>query len=154
MAHPEKTVLKQNMKRLNYLLGLGMIVSSAALAVDTSKLPPASSRKDVTYAKDIKPLFEASCIKCHGGERQKAGLRLDSLEGVLKGTRDGKVVEAGKSEKSTIVIAVSQIDPENAMPPRKKDGRGPGGPGGGNPPKPLTAEQVGLVRAWIDSGAK
>jgi mono/diheme cytochrome c family protein len=123
--------------------------------VDTSKLPPASSRKDVTFAKDIKPLFDASCIKCHGAERPKAGLRLDTSENVLKGSREGKVVEVGKSDKSPLVIAVSQLDPEMAMPPRKKNAKQPGGPaGGGEPPKPLTPQQVGLVRAWIDSGAK
>jgi len=92
---------------------------------------------------------------------------------VLKGSKEGKIVEIGKSEKSSLVIAVSQLDPEMAMPPKPRPGRGPGGPGGpgggtnaaargpggqrgpgGPPAKPLTAEQVGLVRAWIDAGAK
>ncbi len=160
--------------------------------LDVSKLPPAAKRKGVTYAKDIKPLFEGSCFRCHGEERQKGGLRLDSLESTLKGGEDGKVVVSGKSDKSPLVIAIAQIDPDYAMPPKMK-GRGPGGPGGpggpppggappkgfegqkppgggpggpppgggpgrpggfGPPPKPLTPEQVGLVRAWIDQGAK
>ena len=171
MAHPRNGVfIKLNMKRLNYLIGLGLLVALTAPAVDLSKLPPPSTRKDVTYEKDIKPLFEASCIKCHGAERPKAGLRLDSLAGVLKGSKEGKVIEVGKSEKSPLVIAVSQLDPEMSMPPKKGGGRGPrggsGGPGGTNapaggpggaggpPPKPLTPEQVGLVRAWVDAGAK
>ena len=154
------------MKRLNYLIGLGLLAALSVPAVDLSKLPPPSSRKDVTYDKDIKPLFEASCVKCHGAERPKAGLRLDSLEATLKGSKEGKVIEVGKSEKSSLVIAISHLDPEMAMPPKKGGGRGPrpgapGAPGGGDankpapaPPKPLTADQVGLVRAWIDSGAK
>ena len=50
-------------------------------SVDTSKLPPASDQKDVTYAKDIKPIFDKSCVKCHGAEKPKGKLRLDSLEG-------------------------------------------------------------------------
>ena len=167
MAHPRNGVfINLNMKRLNYLIGLGLLVSFTAPAVDLSKLPPASARKDVTYDKDIKPLFEASCIKCHGAERPKAGLRLDSLAAVLKGSKEGKVIEVGKSEKSPLVIAVSQLDPEMSMPPKKGGGRGqrpggPGAPGGdaakpnqGPPPKPLTPEQVGLVRAWVDAGAK
>jgi len=144
------------MKRLNYLIGLGLLAALSAPAVDISKLPPPSARKDVTYAKDIKPLFDASCIDCHGAEKKKAGLRLDSLEAVLKGSKEGKVVEVGKSEKSSLVIAVSQLDPEMTMPPKKKGGGGGAGGsgGGGQPPKPLTPEQVGLVRAWIDAGAK
>jgi hypothetical protein len=157
-----------------------LAVASTATAVDLTKLPPASTQTEVTYAKDIKPLFEASCIRCHGAERPKAGLRLDTLEGVLKGSKEGKVVEAGKSAESDLVIAVAQLDPETAMPPKPGRRGGPGGPGaqggpGGPPggmrgtnapaggpgqraqppaPKPLTPEQVGLVRAWIDQGAK
>jgi len=161
--------------------------------LDLSKLPPTAAKKGVTYAKDIRPLFEASCFRCHGEEKQKGELRLDSLEAVLKGGEDGKVVIPRDSKKSVLVVAVAQIDEEFAMPPKPKPGgpggqfrggpggpsgtRPPGGPGGGNPPapraggppggpsaggsggfgpppKPLTAEQVGLIRAWIDQGAK
>jgi len=39
--------------------------------VDVSKLPTASDAKNVTYAGEIKPIFEKSCIKCHGPEKQK-----------------------------------------------------------------------------------
>src|SRR6476646_151813 len=91
--------------------------------IDTSKLPPAAKQKGVTYAKDIKPLFEASCFRCHGEERQKGGLRLDSLEAVMKGGEDGKVIVPGKSKDSLLVVAAAQIDDETAMPPK----RGPGG---------------------------
>jgi len=149
-------------------------------------LPPASTKQGVTFATDVKPLFEASCTRCHGAQRPKGGLRLDTLEGVLKGSEDGKVLEVGNSAKSDIVTAIARINPKTAMPPERKPrpggpggpggaekagegaksgdapahpegAGGPGGPGGqGNrtPAKPLTAEEVGLVRAWIDQGAK
>ncbi len=134
--------------------------------VDVSKLPPAADQQDLTFAKDIKPLFQASCMPCHGMNKPKHGLELDNLEGVLKGGDDGKMVVAGDSKKSLLVVAAAQIDNKTAMPPKR--GPRPGGPGGGPPPgpggpgpgrrgpppKPLTAEQVGLVRAWIDQGAK
>lgn len=161
-----------------------VVVSVAAFAadkVDPSKLPAAAKKEGVTYAKDIKPLFEASCFRCHGEREKKGGLRLDSLEAVLKGSKEGKIVAAGNALKSPLLISVSCLDPETAMPPKpraRKPGQGgpggerregstnapagggprPGGPGGpgGNftPAKPLTPEQVGLVRAWIDQGAK
>ena len=113
------------MKNLS-LICLGVAVSAlTASAIDKSKLPPPSAKKDLTYAKDIKPLFEASCTRCHGGERPKAGMRLDSIEGALKGSKEGKVIQVGKSADSKLVEAVSQLDPETAMPPKKGGGRGP-----------------------------
>jgi hypothetical protein len=154
--------------------------------LDLSKLPPAAEKKELTYAKDIKPILQASCLRCHGQQRPKGDLRLDNLEGVLQGGKDGKVLVVGDSKHSLLVIAAAQIDDKTAMPPKRRPG-GPGGPGGGNgptppagsgggdnggaprppgqggpggpggfgpPPKPLTAEQVGIIRAWIDQGAK
>jgi mono/diheme cytochrome c family protein len=114
-------------------------------AVDVSKLPPPSDKKDVTYATDIKPLFEKSCVKCHGAEKQKAKLRLDSLEATLKGGEDGKVVVPGKSAESILVHNVAHIGDEDMwMPPPDNKDKIPA----------LTKAQVGLIRAWIDQGAK
>ncbi len=129
-------------------IGLGTLLAAGALLaadkdvkVDLSKLPPALTRSGVTYAKDLRPLFEKSCFKCHGPERQKGKLRLDSLAALLKGGEDGKVVEPGKSAQSVLVQNVARLNPDDAMPP---DGKG----------EPLTKEQIGLIRAWIDQGAK
>jgi hypothetical protein len=161
-------------------------VLSASPAPDLSKLPAPAKKVGVTYASDIKPIFEASCFRCHGAERPKSGLRLDSLEGVLKGSKDGKVIIPGKSADSPLVLAVARVDEKKAMPPSPRgprpggpggpgqpggpggpprpngpgDGKGPGGPPGGpggrmGPmPKPLTIDQVSLIRAWVDQGAK
>ena len=163
--------------------------SKMHIEIDPAKLPPPSTQKGVTFAKDIRPLLEAACVRCHGDEKQKAELRLDSLEAVLKGSENGKVVIPGDSAKSLLVIASSRLDEESAMPPRRRvrelvaqGTRGAGGSNGQNqadratplppvaaapgpgdggrasngeqPSKPLTPEQVGLVRAWIDQGAK
>jgi hypothetical protein len=120
---------------------LGATAFAADQKVDFSKIPAASSRSDVTYAKDIKPIFEKSCFKCHGEEKQKGKLRLDSLEAVKKGGEDGDVVTPGDSKKSIIVQAVSGALEDGMMPPEDKG-------------KPLTKDQIGLIRAWIDHGAK
>lgn len=159
------------------VLGLGVIAAQAEM--DVTKLPAASVQKDISFTKDIKPMFEASCFRCHGEKQKKGGIRVDSVEAILKGGKEGKIVEVGNAVKSQLLISVSQLDPETAMPPKPKarkggpggaggehraggtnapsggDGKPPGGPGGNQPPaKPLTAEQVGLVRAWIDQGCK
>jgi hypothetical protein len=125
--------------------------------IDVSKLPPASDQKDVTFDKDILPLFKASCVGCHGEQKPKKNLRLDSLDAVLKGGRDGKMVIPSDSKNSLLLAAAAQIDDKIAMPPKPRQpppGAPPPPAGGPNKPKPLTAEQVGLVRAWIDQGAK
>jgi len=113
--------------------------------VDVSKLPPASDAKNVTYAGEIKPIFEKSCIKCHGPEKQKGKLRLDSLAAVLKGGQDGKVILPGDSAGSMLVHNVAHIgDEDEYMPPPDNKDKIP----------PLTKDQIGLIRAWIDQGAK
>jgi hypothetical protein len=199
------------MKPITQIILAGCVAASfsaAAVDIDWSKLPPASKQENVTFEKDIAPILKESCVRCHGAERPKAQLRLDTLEGVLKGTKMGSILKAGDSEHSLLVQSVSQLDPETAMPPKPRarrggpqgtnapamrpheggpegehegqpprrerreegvaggeGGRPPGAPQGTNAPgqrprnfgppaKPLTAEQVGLVRAWIDQGAK
>src|SRR5690242_18114962 len=57
-------------------------------SIDASKLPPIADKKDVTYGQDIKPIFEKSCFSCHGPEKAKGKLRLDSLAAALKGGED------------------------------------------------------------------
>src|SRR5581483_1896350 len=73
--------------------------------LDVKKLPPAASKANVTYATDIKPIFDNNCTECHGEKNPKGKLNLTTLEGVLKGSKDGKVVVPGKVEKSPLVFA-------------------------------------------------
>jgi hypothetical protein len=119
---------------------------SAEDAKPAATLPPASTKTGVTYATDMKPLFDASCVKCHSGDKPKARLKMDTLEGVLKGTKQGKIVTPGDSANSVMVKSIAHLtkDPEGWMPP----------PNNRAGIKPLTPEQIGLVRAWIDQGAK
>src|SRR5881392_2445309 len=89
--------------------------------LDPSKLPPASDKTGLTFDKDIKPMFEKSCFKCHGSEKQKGKLRVDSLPAALKGSENGKVVEPGNSAKSVLVHNISRIgDEDDWMPPTDK----------------------------------
>ena len=123
--------------------GLAAVASADDAA---SKLPPPSTKPGVTYATDIKPILDISCAKCHSGDKPKARLKLDTLENALKGGKDGKVIIAGDSANSFMVKCVAHVtkDPDSYMPPpHNKANIGP-----------LTPEQIGLIRAWIDQGAK
>jgi hypothetical protein len=102
-----------------------------------AKLPPAATRS-VDFAKDIKPLLEASCIQCHAKGKAKGGLSLETRDLTLKGGGTGPAIVIGKSGDSLMVHLVAAVDPENVMP--KKGTK-------------WTPEHVGLLRAWIDQGA-
>ncbi len=104
---------------------------------DQAKLPSAAGRT-VDFVKDIQPMFEAACVKCHAKGKDKGGFSLETREAFLKGGETGAGAVVGKSAASYVVELVAGIDPENVMP--KKGTR-------------WTAEQVGLLRAWIDQGA-
>ena len=128
-------------------LALGSVAARADDdTLDPSKLPPASTKTGVTYATDIKPIFDASCIKCHGADKPKGKLNLTTLDGVLKGGKDGKEIVPGKIDKSPLVFDVAHVgdDDTDFMPPPEKKSK----------VAPLTKDQVGLIRAWVEQGAK
>ena len=61
---------------------------------------PARAADKVDFAKQIQPLLQQNCVKCHGTEKQKGKLRLDSKEAAMKGGKDGLVIVAGEADKS------------------------------------------------------
>lgn len=70
-----------------------------------------------SYARDIQPVFNEFCVSCHGPENPANGLRLDSYEGVIKGTQYGRVVIPGMPEASTLVRTLQLgVDPQVHMP--------------------------------------
>jgi len=111
----------------------------AAAATDASKLPPASS-STVDFARDIAPLLADRCASCHGARKQESGLRLDNPRDALKGGEHGSLLVPGNSADSLLVAVVSGAHSELAAMPKKGE--------------KLTAEQIGLLRAWVDQGAE
>ena len=137
----------RNLVCVGTTLALSLVIAQGAdrKGVDLSKIPPASDKTGVSYATDIKPIFDTSCIKCHGAEKAKARLRLDGLAAALKGGEDGKVVLPGDSAGSMLIQCVAHAGkPDSFMPPPRNKAN----------ILPLTKEQIGLIRAWIDQGAK
>src|SRR5947207_2162965 len=114
--------------------------SPAALAPDRAKLPPAAARA-IDFRKDIQPLLEGTCLKCHGPEKHKSGFRLDNRESALAGGEHGQDIVPGDSAKSPLIHYVARLVEDMEMPPKGKG-------------DPLTPAQVGRLRAWIDHGAQ
>ena len=123
--------------RIVLLLGACGAWPWTGFAAEAAPLPPAAARA-VDFLTDVQPILQQNCYKCHGPQRAEADLRWDSKESAMKGSDHGPVIEPGKSTESRVIQLVAGLDPKQVMP--KKGER-------------LSAEQVGLLRAWIDQGA-
>ena len=93
----------------------------------------------IDFSRDIKPILTNTCYRCHSGEKPKSHFLLTSRETALKGGNEGVDILPGQSAKSPLIHYVSRLVPDMEMPP---EGKG----------TPLTREQIGLLRAWIDQG--
>ena len=92
----------------------------------------------VDYARDIKPILKERCFACHGALKQKAGLRLDNGAMMRRGGDGGPAVVAGKLADSLLVERITSKDNALRMPAEGK---------------PLTTEQIALIKTWIEQGA-
>jgi hypothetical protein len=101
------------------------------------KLPPAADRP-IDFVKDVQPIFAARCLECHGPKKQESTFRLDHKPTALKGGDMGQAILPGKSADSPLVRYVAGLEEGVQMPPEGE---------------PLTKEQIGILRAWIDQGA-
>ena len=107
-----------------------------------SKSTPTSSiaAANTFYGARVEPIFAAHCITCHGADKHKGNLRLDSYRALMKGGKDGVVVKAGNIQGSDLMRRIT-LPPDNDdfMP---KEGK-----------RPLSADQVKLIELWIAAGA-
>ncbi|MEP7367963.1 MAG: ankyrin repeat domain-containing protein, partial [Acidobacteriota bacterium] len=124
----------------------GLLLSAAALpflmgicatAQTAKSLPPAASIK-INYDEHVKPILAAKCFACHGAKQVMSGLRLDLRQNALRGGDYGVVIVPGKSAESKLIIRLTGPDAGLQMPPTGA----------------LEAEEIGILRAWIDQGAE
>jgi len=104
--------------------------------------PPTGSgpEEKLVFQHVILPIFEAKCNKCHGEEKQKGELRLDTYADTMKGGENGKNIVSGKPEDSlTVQRFALPIDDDEHMPPDGKE--------------QLTPAEEAAIRYWIQSGA-
>ena len=134
------------MKRLKARISVATVLVTIISVVSddtvrSAELPPAASRK-IEFEQDVQPLFKRACYSCHGADEQEGGLRLDNRARAYDGGDAGKAIIKGKSAESLLIQLVAGLDEDLGMMP--PDGAG----------TPLSAEEVGILRAWIDQGAK
>src|SRR5579864_9660627 len=92
------------------------------------------------YGARVQPIFAARCVSCHGPDKHKANLRLDTYQGVIRGGKDGPVVQGGNTQGSDLFRRVTlPANHDDFMP---KDGK-----------KALSSDEVKLIELWIAAGA-
>ncbi len=118
----------------------GLVGSTDQAAQDTPPPAPTVASDPKVFSDVVMPILKDKCFECHGAEKSKVGLRVDSLEAIMKGGDDGAAVVAGHSEKSLLVTRIQKPTTEDEhMPPADKP--------------QITAEELDLIQFWIDRGA-
>jgi formylglycine-generating enzyme required for sulfatase activity len=100
---------------------------------------PARAADKVDFEHQIKPILELDCVRCHGAEKPKGGLRLDTKSGALQGGDNGTALVPGKPDQSPLYTStIVPVDDDKHMPPKGD---------------PLKKDQTDLLRVWIEQGA-
>ncbi len=124
---------------LFFAVQFGAALPEARAALPPEKLAqlPAASQARVDFAKDIQPIFEASCVQCHARGKEKGGFSLETREDFLDGGETGTPAVAGQGAKSLVMELIASRDAEKVMPKKGKK---------------LTTAQMAVFSAWIDEG--
>ncbi len=128
------------------LIGSGKAKAAEAPEGDAMapiKIAKVKHSSAVNFEREILPIFRRNCLACHNRTTTKAGVLLESPEDILKGGDNGKIVVPKRSgESSLLKVSSHQGDP--VMPPRGNKASAVN----------LTPDELGLLKLWIDQGAK
>jgi MYXO-CTERM domain-containing protein len=101
---------------------------------------PSARAEPLLFESVVLPILRQRCVECHGAEKTKGKLRLDSLEGILKGGDHGAALASGNADDSLMLRRVLlPVAADEHMPPKGKPG--------------LSPEQIAVLRFWIERGA-
>ena len=122
--------------------GSDYLTGSFKKIIDTAviKKPIPNVQEAIAYTDIIQPLLQSKCYNCHGANKQKGKLRMDQTDLLMKGGKDGVVIEAGKADESELIkrILLEKAN-EHHMPPKEKP--------------QLTEKEIAILHWWIASGA-
>ena len=115
------------------------LVGTSALAAARFLVPAAAAQAPtapISFVKDVRPIFQTSCESCHG-EAQVSGFDLRTSESALKGGDHGGDIVPGSADQSRLYRRIAGLE----QPSMPKEGAA------------LTAQQISLIKTWIDQGA-
>ena len=109
----------------------------------TASYSQADAPREIEFNRDIRPILSDNCFQCHGPDAnaRQAELRLDREEDAVAARKDGPAIVRGKPADSELVRRITNADAEERMPPAESG-------------KKLSAEQIELLRRWVEEGAK
>ncbi len=114
-----------------------LLLPAASTLLALALIPGAHAAVD--FAKEVGPILKAHCVECHGADKQKGKLRLDTKADFTKGGKNGPAVKAGDADASELFKRVTlPKDDDDRMPPEGE---------------PLKAEEIAVLKAWIAEGA-
>ncbi len=123
--------------RKQIIISLIAIFFVSAYAILQSNSTEAASRteaRDTSYIKDVRPILESRCKKCHMGEHVSEGLDMNTYETFMAGSQNGPVIVPGNADDSLII---------QKLVAGKMPKRGP----------KLTPAQIQIITDWINAGA-
>lgn len=104
-----------------------------------SLVNPASRGEEVDFGRDVRPIFESKCMRCHGPQKQRGGFRLDRKSDAMRGGEEyAPAIAPGKADSSPLYKLVAGGIDGKKMPPEGES---------------LTAEQIAVLKQWINEGA-
>ena len=116
-----------------------LVALTSGVLVSASIKAGAADDPVAQFEREVKPLLEERCFKCHGPDKQKGGLRLDIKTGILEGgDSEEAAVVPGNSGASPLIKRVLATEAEEVMPPKGER---------------LDPAQVAILTRWIDLGA-
>ncbi len=128
-SHPIKTAMK------NMSVSTSLLLTACSIGFTADE--PTFSPADVAfYEQQVKPILDESCLKCHGGEKTKADLRVTSRGAIVRGGETGPAVDLEKNANSLLLKMINYADDDHQMPPKQK----------------LKAEQIAVITEWVKKG--
>jgi Protein of unknown function (DUF1549)/Protein of unknown function (DUF1553)/Planctomycete cytochrome C len=124
-----------SMRALVFAAAIAIVRMSSVHAAAGDPTPQAQAARDRFFEQSVRPLLAENCYSCHGDKKQKGGLRLDSLQAILKGGESGPAVVPAKPDESLLVEAINYEGVE--MPPNGK----------------LAPAKVDILTRWVSLGA-
>ena len=109
------------------------------LGVENNREAAVRADPNTFFGARVQPIFTAHCISCHGADKHKGNLRLDSYQALMRGGKDGPVIQTGNIHGSDLFRRITLPASHDDFMPKGK--------------QPLTADQVKTIELWIGAGA-